>query len=92
MKHKQDNPILYKAPPALFPCKNFYIVNKHSLCDWLSFFLNNITEQAFIVVFVAKSCPTLETPGTVATILLCPWGFLGKDSECVAISFSEGSS
>ena len=51
--------------------------------EWLANpFLNSITEQTFIVVvLVAKLCPTLETPGTIATILLCPWGFLGKDTR-----------
>ena len=61
MKHKQDNPILYKAPPALFPCKNFYIVNKHSLCDWLSFF--SITLQnKHLLLFLSLSHVQLLRP------------------------------
>ena len=30
---------------------------------------------------VTKSCPTLETPWTVAHQLLCPWHFLGKNTR-----------
>ena len=41
---------------------------------------------------VAQSCPTLATPWTVATRLLCPWIFQARILEWVAISFSRGSS
>ena len=48
-----------------------------------SFFLR---EKIFEIVFlsvcglVAKSCPILATPWTVACRLLCPWDFPGKNT------------
>ena len=43
---------------------------------------------------VAKLCVTLPTPWTIrgSASLLCPWDFPGRVLECVAISFSRGSS
>ena len=64
MKYKQGNPILsYKALPALFPCKNFYIVNKHSLYDWLSFFSITLQNKHLLLFMLLSHVKLLRPQG-----------------------------
>ena len=57
--------------------------------DFFFFFSEKINKCAWSV---AKQCSTLCWPhGLEPDRLLCPWDFLGKNTEVVAISFSRRS-
>ena len=69
-------PYLYRTMSILPP---FHIVQSYDNMD----VLKNITLTYYINSggsLVAKLCPTLATPWTVAHQLLCPWDFPGKNT------------